>query len=94
MNDDVVDVDDDNDDDDEDDDVTDEEEEEGVMNYRQIYNISRTQSPNIYVSRLVFQFHCPIDWSQVLSWSWRSSWSSADRRCFNYIWVINSFIAY
>ena len=35
----------------------------------------------------------PIHWSQVLSWEWRCSWSSADRRCSNYIWVINNFIA-
>ena len=34
-----------------------------------------------------------IHWSQVLSWEWRCSWSSADRRCFNYIWVINNVIA-
>ena len=25
---------------------------------------------------------------------WRCSWSSADRRCSNYIWVIKNFIAY
>ena len=37
---------------------------------------------------------CPIHWSQVLSWEWRYSWSSADRQCSNYIWVINNFIAY
>ena len=37
---------------------------------------------------------CPINWSQVLSRSWRCSWSSADRRCSNYIWVIDNFIAY
>ena len=39
---------------------------------------------------------CPIQWSQVLSHEWRSSWSSADRCCSNYryIWVINNFIAY
>ena len=35
-----------------------------------------------------------MHWSQVLSWEWRCSWSSADRRCSNYIWVINNFIAY
>ena len=35
-----------------------------------------------------------IHWSQLLSWKWRCSWSSADRRCSNYIWVINNFIAY
>ena len=37
---------------------------------------------------------CPIHWSQVLSREWRCSWSNADRRCSNYIWVINKFIAY
>ena len=37
---------------------------------------------------------CPIHWSQVLSWERRCSWSSADRRCSNYIWVINNYIAY
>ena len=30
----------------------------------------------------------------MLSREWRCSWSSADRRCSNYIWVINNFIAY
>ena len=35
----------------------------------------------------------PIHWSHVLSWEWRCSWSSADRRCSNYIWMINNFIA-
>ena len=29
----------------------------------------------------------------MLSREWRCSWSSADRRCSNYIWVINNFIA-
>ena len=37
---------------------------------------------------------CPIYWSQVLSREWRCSWSSADRRCSNYIWVINNLFAY
>ena len=36
----------------------------------------------------------PIYWSRVLSTEWRCSWSSADRRCSNYIWVINNLIAY
>ena len=35
----------------------------------------------------------PIHCSQVLSWEWRCSWSSANRRCSNYIWVNNNFIA-
>ena len=37
---------------------------------------------------------CPIQWSQVWSREWRCSWSSADRRCSNYIWVIDNFISY
>ena len=37
---------------------------------------------------------CPFHLSQVLSREWRCSWSSADRWCSNYIWVINNFIAY
>ena len=36
----------------------------------------------------------PIRWSQVLSLEWRCSWSSADRWCFKYIWLINNFITY
>ena len=34
----------------------------------------------------------PIHLSQELSREWRCSWSSAGRRCSNYIWVINNFI--
>ena len=30
----------------------------------------------------------------VLSREWRCSWSSAGRRCSNYIWMINNFIVY
>ena len=37
---------------------------------------------------------CPIHWSQMSSWERTCSWSSADRQCSNYIWVINNFIAY
>ena len=37
---------------------------------------------------------CAIYRSQMLSREWRCSWNSADRRCSNYIWVINNFIAY
>ena len=36
----------------------------------------------------------PIYWSHVLSWEWRWSWSSADRRCSNYIGVINNLVVY
>ena len=37
---------------------------------------------------------CPIHWSHVLSREWRCSWSSADRRCSSYIWVIHNSTAY
>ena len=37
---------------------------------------------------------CPIQWSQVLSQEWRCRWSSAGRRCSNYMLVIDNFIAY
>ena len=40
-----------------------------------------------------FNCLCPIYWSHVLSREWRCSWSSADRRCSNYIWAINNLIA-
>ena len=36
----------------------------------------------------------PIIWSQVLSPEWRCGWGSADKRCSNYIWVIDNLIAY
>ena len=39
-------------------------------------------------------FLCPIHWSHVLSREWRCGWSSADRRCSNYIWVVSNFITY
>ena len=34
-----------------------------------------------------------ISSSATLSREWRCSWSSADRRCSNYIWVMDNFIA-
>ena len=62
--------------------------------YRKTSSISRTKSKNINVSCIPCSCLRSIHWSQVLSWKWRCSWSSADRRCSNYIWVINNFIAY
>ena len=37
---------------------------------------------------------CAIYQSHVSSWEWRCSRSNADRRCSNYIWVINNLISY
>ena len=43
---------------------------------------------------LSFSCLCPIHWSWALCREWRCSWSSADRRCSNYIWVIMNLIVY
>ena len=37
---------------------------------------------------------CPIHWSQMLIWERRCRWNSANKRCSNYISVINNYIAY
>ena len=66
----------------------------GVFNCCQTSNIRHTNSLKLkcFWIRLAVVF-CPIHWSQVLSREWRCSWSSAERRCSNYIWMINNFIA-
>ena len=50
---------------------------------------------HIYLTTIGKQFTtiCP-SCGQVLSREWRCSWSSADRRCSNYIWVIDNLIGY
>ena len=53
------------------------------FNYRQISNISCTSSQNLDVSRLVLN----LSLCNILK-------PMATRRCSNYIWVINNFIAY
>ena len=63
------------------------------VNYRKISNISHTKSKHSNASRIARSCLCATYWSQVLSGEWRCSWSSADRRCFNYIWLINNLIA-
>ena len=62
--------------------------------YRKISNISSIKSRNLNVSRLVLQLSFAIYRSQVLSRERRCRWSSADRRCSNYIRVINNFVTY
>ena len=64
-----------------------------VVYYRKTFSINRTKFQSL--NFLVFSCSClhSIHWSQVLSWEWRCSWSKADRRCSNYIWVIDDFIA-
>ena len=62
--------------------------------YCKISNIRCTKSQNLNGPHPVLQFSLLIHWSQWLSREWRCSWSSADRWCSNYIWVINDFIAH
>ena len=67
-----------------------------TFNELSIYTVKprnhREPNPNTYM----FLFSscnclCPIHWSHALRRGWRCS---VDRRCSNYIWVINKFIAY
>ena len=63
-----------------------------ISKYRQASNIKRTKFQNLNVSRLSYSCLCAIYWSPVLSQWWRSSWSSTDRQCSNYIWVITNLM--
>ena len=60
--------------------------------YHQTSNISHTKSKQLNFLVLSCSCLCPIHWSQMLSWEWRCSWSSVDRRCSNFIWAINKFM--
>ena len=62
--------------------------------YRKTSSISHTKYQSLNVACILAHCLRSIHWSQVLSWERRCSWSSADRRCSNCIWVINNFIAY
>ena len=66
----------------------------GCDMYRQIPNIRRTKSQNLNVSRLVLQLSLPNLLKPCIKLRIRCSRSSADRRCSNYIWVINNLIAH
>ena len=65
-----------------------------LLDYSQISNISCTKSQNLNVSCLTLQMSLCNLLKQVLSREWKCSWSSVDRRCSNFIWVISKFIAY
>ena len=62
--------------------------------YRQISNLSRTESQNLNVLVSSSTCLCQINWSHVLSREWRCSRNSAERAYSNYIWVIYNVIAY
>ena len=64
------------------------------MYYHNISHIRRTKSESLNLTCLIMQLFCALFWSQVSNREWRYSRSSADRPCFNYIWVINNPIAY
>ena len=57
------------------------------------YKEHRIPRHKYFSSRLAVVFVQSIESGQVLSLEWRCSWSSSDRRCSNYTWVINNFIA-
>ena len=54
-----------------------------IVLWRKISNIRRIKSPNMFLISSCICL-CAIHWCQVLSWEWRYSWSSADRRCSNH----------
>ena len=62
--------------------------------YRQIYDKRHTDSQTLNVSQIVQQLFLsnPLK-PGVKGVEWRCSWSSANRQCSNYIWLINNFIA-
>ena len=64
------------------------------MNYRQISNIRRTKSEHLDVSRLVLQLSLPNPLKAGIKSRMKLYLGSVDRRCSNYFWVINHFIAY
>ena len=57
-------------------------------------DVTCTKSKNLNDSPLVLQLPLPNPLKPCLGREWRCSWSSAERRCSNYIWVINNFIGY
>ena len=62
--------------------------------YRQVSNIWRTKSQYLKkILGLSCACLCRIPWSQMSSREWICCWSSADKQCSNYIWVIDNFIA-
>ena len=64
------------------------------IRYRPVSNIRRTQSQNLNVSRLGYQLSLRNILQPGVCREWRCTWSSADRRCSNFIWVIINLIAY
>ena len=62
--------------------------------YRKISNIRRTEFQNLNASHLVLQLSLPNLLKPGVKQITQMYWCSADRRCSNYIWIINKYIAY
>ena len=62
--------------------------------YLKTSSISRTKSANSNVSCILLQLSLLNPLKPGVKLEWRCSWSSSDRQCSNYIWVINNLIAY
>ena len=58
------------------------------------FKLHQTPKLEWFASCLTVNCLCPIHWSQLLCREWRCSWSSAGRRCSNYICMINTRKAY
>ena len=67
---------------------------DSIVHIREISNIQRTKPKNLNVSRLVVQLSLCNLLKPGVKLKWRCRWSSANRRCSNYIWVINNYIAH
>ena len=62
------------------------------LSYRQTSNIKRTNSKVQMLFVQSCNCLCQTHISQVLSRQWRCSSSRTDRRCTDYIWLINTYI--
>ena len=48
----------------------------------------------LQICYFIYQYIITVNSIPFLCWEWRCSWSSAVRRCSNYIWMINNLIPY
>ena len=61
--------------------------------YRKSSSIRHNKSQNLkYLLSSLEVVFAPFHWIQVWSREWRCTWTSTDKRCSNYIWVISNFI--
>ena len=65
-----------------------------ILIYPQTFSTRRTKFQNLNASRHVLQLSLTNRLKQGVKSRMRHTWSSADRRCSNFIWVIKKFIAH